>query len=87
MFATDPETVKKAEAYSKIKESNRLLEELLDVVAKKLVGINGGTGDEIDRLDVTVLREELGEANLQLDGSREVLIDRLTAHRQDQNQD
>jgi len=35
-------------------------------------------------LDVISLREALGEANLELDGSRDILLDRLKTHRQGQ---
>ena len=37
---------------------------------------------EIDRLDVTNIREEHERVNFELDGSREVLVDRLKTHRQ-----
>lgn len=69
-----------------IKESSRLLSELFGnlVGSNKLVEVNG-TG-EINRMDVTALREELDKANLQLDGSRGVLIERMNDHREDQGQ-
>jgi hypothetical protein len=77
LIVTETETVKNTEAWLKIEESNRLLKELLEcsVCFHKPVG---------DRLDVTALREKLEEANLELDGSREVLADRLETNRQGQ---
>ena len=36
--------------------------------------------DTVDHLDVTSLREQLLEANLEIDGSREILVDRLKEH-------
>ena len=48
----------------------------------KLMG--GDRTSTIDQLDVTILREELGEANLELGGGREILINRLNVHRQGQ---
>ena len=79
LFVTDAKNVKKSEAWSQIKESNRLLAELLDCVTScnEIVGENflntiddaddSDEVKEIDWLDVTTLREKLEEANLELD--------------------
>jgi hypothetical protein len=79
LILTDKDTVKNTSGWAKIKESNRLLVELLE----SNVSSNASDGD-IDKLDVATLREELEEADLELDGSREVLVNRLKTHRQDQ---
>jgi len=110
VFVTNPTTVKKSEAWSKVRESRRLLDELLDSLVCSIEPVGdtpNPTSDidqmdlaalrerdqmnaialresEIDQMDVTALREELQEANLELDGSREVLVDRLKTHHNDQ---
>jgi len=83
LFVTDPKTVKEnAEAWSKITESRRLLEELLDTLmcSNEPVEEAHNFTSKIDQMDVTTLRKDLEEANLELDGSREVLLDRLKTH-------
>jgi hypothetical protein len=80
LFVTDTETVQNAEAWSKVRESRRLLEELLNSLVRSNKPKNNSS--EIDQMDVTTLRKELGTANLELDGSRELLVDRLKTHRQ-----
>ena len=62
LFFTDPETAKNAEAWSKIRESRKLLKELLHslVSSKRQLGeVNNGTSDETDRLHVTALRYQV----------------------------
>jgi len=78
-FVTDRNSFKKGESWSKIKESPELLEGLLDGVANRVKPDK--CQDSIDLMDVTTLRKELDDANLQLDGSREILVERLKAHR------
>jgi len=62
LLVADAETVKKADSWSKVRESHRLLEELLDIVTcpKKVAGVNETS--ETEQLDVTTLREKLSEA-------------------------
>jgi hypothetical protein len=81
---TDINTAKKSEAWSQIKESNRLLEELLGLACSKKRLTKTNTS-KIDQMDVTALREELDEEDLEVDGSREVLVDRLETYRQGQS--
>jgi len=72
IVVTNLNSVRDTEGWSKVRESNRLLEELLDSYAPRSQG-----DDEIDRLDVAELRNRLQEAGLELDGSRESLVNRL----------
>ena len=65
VFVSDTKTTNEAEAWSKIRECNKLLTELFLASSKRHL---------IYQMDVRTLREELGEANLELDGSREVLV-------------
>lgn len=76
LYFTDTKTVKKAQAWSRVKESNKLLVELLDCAT---------CSKELELMDVTKLREDLGEANLELDGSHEVLFNRMKTHRAEYN--
>ena len=69
--------VKSTKGWSQIKESHKLLSELID----STIPSDCYTGD-IDEWDVKTLREALEEENLPLDGSREVLIDRLKTNTQ-----
>jgi hypothetical protein len=85
MYASDPSTVQESEGWSEIQESNRLLEELLGYVSLKLVSSKNGetpTPDSqdivsIDNIDVTSIREKLQDMELNVDGSREILVDRV----------
>lgn len=70
LFIADTKTVKSAEAWSKVKESPQLVLELLD-------SITNDCSEEIDRIDVGDLRKILQEANLEFDGSRKVLVERV----------
>ena len=65
--------MKSEEDWAKVMESNRLLGELLKFC-------NAKKSSAVDDLDVTSLREQLLEANLVIDGSREILVDRLKGH-------
>ena len=76
--SSDPVT---AAAWSKIQESARLLEELLVYTSNKLVMTRNPT-TTTTIMDVDTLREHLEDANLALDGSREVLVHRLRDYRQ-----
>jgi len=83
LFLAEAETIKRTEGWSGIRQSNRLLEELLDsVLLSNKPGGDPEYQNDIDHLDVGALRDELQEANLPLDGSREVLVNRLKEHRQ-----
>lgn len=71
VFVTDAATVKKANAWSTIKESKAFIFELLEAATSEEIGID----------DIASIREQLEEVNLELDGSREVLVERLKAFR------
>ncbi|OEU08638.1 hypothetical protein FRACYDRAFT_249532 [Fragilariopsis cylindrus CCMP1102] len=89
MYASDPIILQESESWSEINESNRLLEELLKFVSLKLVSSKNGettayfpiviqdNATIIEHLDVTTLREQLQDKKLDLDGSREILVQRL----------
>ena len=85
IFIRDVATVKKAKAWSQIVESSRLLHELIDALtAHDKIEVKYRPDEKyIDGLDVTALRNELEEKNLELDGSREVLVQRLKTFRRE----
>eukprot|EP00536_Pseudo-nitzschia_multiseries_P004662 jgi/Psemu1/295646/fgenesh1_pm.79_\ len=80
-FVFDSETVMKSEGWSKIEESKRLLREVLNHVSLRYLPSgktdSGYSEKDVDRLDVTSIREQLQTANTALDGSREILVKRL----------
>lgn len=78
-FVTDAATAKKTKEWRNVAKSNRLLMELLDVVTSS----EQHEKNDIDWLDVTTLREQLEVVDLFLDGSREVLVERLKTFRQE----
>ena len=96
LYATDPSAVMESdeEGWSRIKESLRLVTELLENSSLKFVSkrnsepykknkkANNNVA-EVDDLDVTSIREELQEAKLEVDGSREILVERLKKHQQE----
>ena len=74
-FATDTETVKHSEAWPKLEEPNRLNKEFVSFF------VPCPNDDPEGGLDVISLSEALGEANLELYGSCEILVNRLKIHR------
>mmetsp|Transcript_58656 Transcript_58656/g.63315 ORF Transcript_58656/g.63315 Transcript_58656/m.63315 type:complete len:91 (-) Transcript_58656:335-607(-) len=70
--------------WSQIEESPRLLVELLTFCkVTQHHSSSVGSSDNIEdvtKLDVTALRERLTEANLDIDGNQEILIERLKEH-------
>jgi len=72
--------------WTKLMESRKLLSELLVYVAdgrkqySSVVKGGNGTLEDADNLDVTSLRERLEKANLEIDGSREMLVERWKEH-------
>jgi hypothetical protein len=83
MYASDPVTVQESEGWSRVEESHRLVTKLLKSVSLKLAlsknretAIQGDVA-AIEHSNITSLREQLQEVKLDLDGSRETLVDRL----------
>jgi hypothetical protein len=72
--------VKSTDGWLRLKESDILMEEIMETLAAKSSGRNGGT---IDIMPVATLWRELDERRLDLDGSRDMLVRRLRAHFQD----
>jgi len=81
VYISDASTVIESEGWSQIKESPRLLEEILKFcTVKQPVLPNNKRKNEtvvVENLDVTSLRERLLEANLDIDGNQEILTERL----------
>jgi hypothetical protein len=81
--------------WSRVVESNRLLEELFKFVTyKSYVDLpnsrnrNSSSNNTVvdgENLDVTTLREKLLEAELEIDGSRNILIERLKKYQQEKS--
>ena len=87
MYASDQIAVQESEGWSRVEESQRLIMELLKSVGLKLTSskngktpataIQGNAAASIEHLDVTSLREQLQDKKLDLDGNREILVERL----------
>lgn len=88
-YFQNPEEAVKSEGWKNIKESATLLEEMLhyattgsqvpldsNAIKKK----SSLTAEEISKLDVTLLRECLSAAGLEVDGSLDMLKKRLTEY-------
>ncbi|KAG7370317.1 BTB/POZ domain containing protein [Nitzschia inconspicua] len=85
LYVKDPEGVKKSKDWTLVLESTPLLVELLDIATLGSGNVivdksKHLTAEEIEMLDVTSLRERLDASNLDLDGSRETLVQRLITH-------
>ena len=80
-FITDAAIVKSSKEWPKVQESSRLLMELLDASTCCSKSKSGGDADDLDSKDVGTLRNELERVGLLLDGSREVLVERLRTFR------
>ena len=86
-YITDSNTVKQSqEDWKKLKESNDLLEELLDYAMSSrkqyssYANDGNGTITDANDYDVRSLRERLEAYDLDLDGSREMLLQRWKEH-------
>ena len=102
LYGSEPQDVKArdVEGWSSVEQSPRLLKELLAYMTNKLVPnqkTDGTTAkrstndtaidiESINQFDVTTLREQLDEVTLDLDGSREVLVNRLKEYHQQQKE-
>ena len=83
----DADSVKKTPDWRWVRESQRLMTELLEASledercssAKRNRNGSTSTGDP-DRWNVTSLRRKLKRAKLEVDGSREILVNRWKAH-------
>mmetsp|Transcript_38756 Transcript_38756/g.44654 ORF Transcript_38756/g.44654 Transcript_38756/m.44654 type:complete len:123 (-) Transcript_38756:120-488(-) len=76
-YMTDSTTFMNAEDdWRKLQESSKLLTELLVYTNKDRTRYNSSVVDDVDELDVTSLRERLQMVNLDVDGSREMLVQR-----------
>jgi len=84
VYDTNARAVMESEGWSHIEESPRLLVELLTFCkVTQHHSSSVGSSDNIEdvtKLDVTALRERLTEANLDIDGNQEILIERLKEH-------
>jgi hypothetical protein len=87
VYASDAISVMESEGWFQIKESPRLLVQLLKfcMVNPYVVPDSNRTKKDnsnaiVECLDVTSLRVSLLEANLNIDGNREILVDRLKEH-------
>ena len=86
LIVKNVEDAKKSENWSEIQESKHLLSELFDSLSELFDRLSCPmeyNRIDVDHMSVNVLREEIEKANLDLDGSREVLVERLKAHRAD----
>ena len=80
--------MKSQDDWTKLKESSKLLSELLvytnnpvgHIHYSPVVKDGNGTVEDADNLDVTSLRERLEKANIDVDGSREMLVERWKEH-------
>ena len=77
LHESDAQTVTKLTNWSRFVESNRLLEELFKFMTMQYHGAHNNNSDVIDNLTVSSLFDKLVNMNLDLDGSREMLIERL----------
>ena len=75
VFLEGSEGLVRSKDWCKIKESPKLLAELIEYKPRLKDSVA-----EPSRLDVGTLRQKLQEVDLELDGSREVLVARLEAY-------
>ena len=80
LHVSDANTVMESkDDWSRVVESNRLLEELFK--SNSIISSSNAVVD-IENLDVTTLREKLVYANLEIDGCRNILIERLKRYQE-----
>ena len=79
LILSDMKSIEETRDWPRIKESNQLMVELLHEASRKVAfkkNSDPTPTDNVDCLDVTSLREELEQAKIDVDGSREVLVNR-----------
>ena len=85
LHVSDANTVMESkDDWSMVVESNRLLEELFKSNSNSISSSSNAVVD-IENLDVTTLREKLVYANLEIDGCRNILIERLKRYQLENN--
>ena len=79
IYNNDANAVMESEKWCYVEESSRLLSELLKFckVGKQISSDEDSVNFVTENLDVTSLRNRLLEANLDIDGNKEILIGRL----------
>jgi len=94
VYIKDTKTVIESKAdWTKLTESNDLLLELLLYATtghkkySSVVDDGDGTLDDVDDFDVTSLRERLEKVNLDVDGSRQILVERWKNYLRPANDD
>ena len=84
LHVSDANTVMESkDDWSMVVESNRLLEELFKSNSSSSSSSNAVV--DVENLDVTTLREKLVYANLEIDGCRNILIERLKRYQLENN--
>ena len=82
-FVMNAKNIRKHSSYQKVKESAFILDELMEALLSKRILRSFSLGEndvEYDTMCVNVLRRKLDERGLDVDGSREMLIQRLTKY-------
>lgn len=74
-FAANLEAVMATDGYSRVKESHRLVVELLERLGN--IKIDENSNHDVNKMSVTDLWRELDKMGLDLDGSRDTLAKRL----------
>ena len=90
LHVSDANTVMESkDDWSMVVESNRLLEELFKSnssnSSSSSSSSNSSNAVDVENLDVTTLREKLVYANLEIDGCRNILIERLKRYQLENN--
>jgi len=82
MFLKNAKDVRESKGWSEMKESKELLLEMLGSISssKNEFELYEDFNNNIEEFTVTLLREELAYAGLELDGTRETLVKRLNSH-------
>ena len=86
LHVSDANTVMESkDDWSMVVESNRLLEELFKSNSSSSSSSSSNAVVDVENLDVTTLREKLVYANLEIDGCRNILIERLKRYQLENN--
>ena len=77
LFVSDTERLENSIDWKDVENSNLLLKEINKHLLLKYRNAGSNDDEVIDRMNVTTLRKYLEEANLDVDGTRGTLVDRL----------
>uniref|UniRef100_A0A7S1Z1H3 BTB domain-containing protein n=1 Tax=Trieres chinensis TaxID=1514140 RepID=A0A7S1Z1H3_TRICV len=81
VVVANPKKMKSCSGWDELKASPSLMVEIAEVALFRESPTEGGGSDDVECMNIETLWKNLGDAGLSVDGTREMLIERLKNHR------